>query len=56
MFTVAPQLDCESEDAWHGLLTAQKPDLCELCASAQSPMAARRATQRALDVIELQRP
>ena len=77
LIAAASPLDRESEDAWHGLLKAQRPDLCKICASASSPiavamsaaggqstqlghcngydLATRRGTQRALDLIELQR-
>ena len=39
MITAATQLDREYENAWHGLVKAHRHDLCDLCASANSPTA-----------------
>ena len=39
MIAAASQLDRKNEDAWLRLVKEQRPDLCELCASANSPMA-----------------
>ena len=54
----ASLLDRENENAWYGLVKARRHDLCELCFSAYSPMAAvgGRGTQPALDIFDAQRP
>ena len=44
MIAAASQLDRDSEDVWSGLVKAQRRDLCELSASAYSPVAAAIST------------
>ena len=44
MIAAASKLDRESEDAWHALVKAQRPDLCEFCAPVNSHLAVATST------------